>query len=191
MLSFRSAKEGEVKIARVEPFSVDWGAGRSRSAWVRVWTDTGVSGLGEASPRVHGSASLEIIASAFTPMLVGADPLEPRVIQDRLFHQHIKVGPDGAFAGALAAIDIALWDLKGKVLGQPVWKLLGGAWRRELPFYASIGGNGQRSVGEGCRVGGKWLRPGAPPGENSVARRQTPRRGGPPRRHAQHARPAH
>jgi len=157
MLSFRSAKEGEVKIARVEPFSVDWGAGRSRSAWVRVWTDTGVSGLGEASPMVHGSASLEIIASAFTPMLVGADPLEPRVIQDRLFHQHIKVGPDGAFAGALAAIDIALWDLRGKVLGQPVWKLLGGAWRRELPFYASIGGNGQRSVDEVCRVVEKWL----------------------------------
>ena len=157
MLSFRSAKEGEVKIARVEPFSVDWGAGRSRSAWVRVWTDTGVSGLGEASPMVHGSASLEIIASAFTPMLVGADPLEPRVIQDRLFHQHIKVGPEGAYAGALAAIDIALWDLRGKVLGQPVWKLLGGAWRRELPFYASIGGNGQRSVDEVCRVVEKWL----------------------------------
>src|SRR3989475_6381102 len=50
-------------------------------------------------------------------MLVGADPLEPRVIQDRLFHEHIKVGPEGAYAGALAAIDIALWDLRGKVLG--------------------------------------------------------------------------
>ena len=44
---------------------------------------------------VHGNASLEIIASAFTPMLIGADPLEPRVIQDRLFHEHIKVGPGG------------------------------------------------------------------------------------------------
>ena len=66
---------------------------------------------------MHGNASLEIIASAFTPMLVGADPLEPRVIQDRLFHEHIKVGPEGAYAGALAAIDVALWDLRGKVLG--------------------------------------------------------------------------
>ena len=109
---------------------------------------------------VHGNASLEIIASAFTPMLLGADPLETRVIQDRLFHQHIKVGPEGAYAGALAAIDIALWDLKGRALGQPVWKLLGGAWRRELPFYASIGGNGQRSVDEVCRVVEDWLKVG-------------------------------
>jgi D-galactarolactone cycloisomerase len=108
-----------VKITRVEPFHVDWGGGRSRSAWVRVWSDAGVYGLGEASPMVHGNASLEIIASALAPMLLGADPLEARVIQDRLFHEHIKVGPEGAYAGALAAIDIALWDLKGKALGQP------------------------------------------------------------------------
>ena len=100
-------------IARVEPFHVEWGAGRTRSAWVRIHTDAGMYGLGEASPMVHGNASLEIIAGAFTPMLLGADPLEPRVIQDRLFHEHIKVGPEGAYAGALAAIDIALWDLRG------------------------------------------------------------------------------
>ena len=146
-----------MKITRVEPFHVEWGAGRNRSAWVRLWTDGEAYGLGEASPMVHGNASLEIIASAFTPLLVGADPLEPRVIQDRLFHEHIKLGPEGAYAGALAALDIARWDLRGKVLGQPVWKLLGGAWRRELPFYASIGGNGQRTVDEVCRVVEKWL----------------------------------
>jgi L-alanine-DL-glutamate epimerase-like enolase superfamily enzyme len=149
-----------MKITRVEAFQVDWGGRRTRSAWVRIGTDGGVVGLGEASPMVHGNASLEIIASAFTPMLLGADPLEPRVIQDRLFHQHIKLGPEGAYAGALAAIDIALWDLRGKALGQPVWKLLGGAWRRELPFYASIGGNGQRTVDEVCRVVEDWLKLG-------------------------------
>ena len=87
---------------------------------MRIGTDAGVTGLGEASPMVHGNASLEIIASAFTPLLLGADPLEARVIQDRLFHQHIKVGPEGAYAGALAAIDIALWT-KGRALA-PVWK---------------------------------------------------------------------
>ena len=149
-----------MRITKVEAFHVDWGGARSRSAWVRIWTDDGVWGLGEASPMVHGNASLEIIASAFTPMLLGADPLQPRVVQDRLFHQHIKLGPEGAYTGALAAIDIALWDLKGKALGQPVWKLLGGAWRRELPFYASIGGNGQRTVDEVCRVVEDWLKLG-------------------------------
>ena len=141
-----------MKITRIEAFHVSWGEGRSRSAWVRIWSDAGTYGLGEASPMVHGNASLEIVASAFTPMLLGADPLETRVLQDRLFHQHIKLGPEGAYTGALAAVDLALWDLKGKALGQPVWKLLGGGWRREIPFYASIGGNGERTVDEVCRV---------------------------------------
>jgi L-alanine-DL-glutamate epimerase-like enolase superfamily enzyme len=143
-------------ITRVEPFHVNWG--KNKSAWVRIWTDTGLYGLGEASPMAHGNASLEIIASAFAPMLIGADPLAQRVLQDRLFHQHIKIGPEGAYAGALAAVDIALWDLKGKLLGQPIYQLLGGAWRTELPFYASIGNNGVRSVDEVCRVVEAWMR---------------------------------
>jgi L-alanine-DL-glutamate epimerase-like enolase superfamily enzyme len=99
-----------MKITRVEAFHVDWGGGRSRSAWVRIGTDDGVWGLGEASPMAHGNASLEIVASAFTPMLLGADPLQTRVLQDRLFHQHITLGPEGAYTGALAAVDIALRD---------------------------------------------------------------------------------
>jgi L-alanine-DL-glutamate epimerase-like enolase superfamily enzyme len=145
-----------VRISKIDAFHVDWGG--SKSAWVRLWTDGGESGLGEASPMVYGNASLEIIASAFAPMLIGADPLDQRVLQDRLYHQHIKVGPEGAYAGALAAIDIALWDLKGKLLRQPIYTLLGGAWRTELPFYASIGGNGVRSVDEVCRVVEAWMR---------------------------------
>jgi L-alanine-DL-glutamate epimerase-like enolase superfamily enzyme len=145
-----------VQITRVEAFHVDWGP--SKSAWVRLWTDSGLYGLGEASPMAFGNASLEIMTSAFTPLLVGADPLDHRVLQDRLFHTHIKVGPEGAYAAALAAIDIALWDLKGKIVQQPIYKLLGGAWRTELPFYASIGHNGERSVDEVCRVVEEWLR---------------------------------
>ena len=143
-------------ITRVEPFHVDWG--RNKSAWVRIWTDDGLYGLGEASPMAQGNASLEIIASAFAPLLIGADPLAHRVLQDCLFHEHIKLGPEGAYAAALAAIDIALWDLKGKLLGQPVYQLLGGAWRTELPFYASIGRNGERSVDEVRRVVEDWLK---------------------------------
>ncbi len=50
--------EETMKITKVEAFHVDWGGGRSRSAWVRIGTDAGVTGLGEASPMVHGNASL-------------------------------------------------------------------------------------------------------------------------------------
>ncbi len=71
----------------------------------------------------------------------------------RLFHKCVKLGPEGAVTGALAAIDIALWDLKGKLLGQPIHKLLGGAWRTELTCYASIGGNAWRTVDEVLRGG--------------------------------------
>jgi L-alanine-DL-glutamate epimerase-like enolase superfamily enzyme len=106
----------------------------------------------------YGNASLEMISSAFTPRLLGADPLAHRVLQDRLFHDHIKLGPEGAYAGALAAIDIALWDLKGKILRQPIYQLLGGAWNTALPFYASIGHNGGRRVDEVCQVVEAWMR---------------------------------
>src|SRR5262249_56602400 len=49
-----------LKITRVEAFHVGWGEGRTRSAWVRIWSDADIYGLGEASPMVHGNASLEI-----------------------------------------------------------------------------------------------------------------------------------
>lgn len=142
-------------ISRVEAFHVDWG--RYGSPWVQIWTEDGLYGLGEASPMQSGNASLEIIASVFAPQLLEADPLDSRVLQERLYHHNIKLGPDGAFAAALAAVDIALWDLKGKLLGLPIYKLLGGAWRTELPFYASLGGNAHRTPEEVCRVVESWL----------------------------------
>lgn len=152
-----------MKITRVEAFHVQWRADVShgwgaRSPWVRIWTDGGLSGIGEMSPMGEsGNASLEIIASSFAPRLAGADPLDSAVLFHTLFHRDLKLGPDGAFAAALAAVDIALWDLKGKILGQPIYKLLGGAWRTRLPFYASIGGNGQRTVDEVCKAVERWL----------------------------------
>ncbi|MGE5220819.1 MAG: mandelate racemase/muconate lactonizing enzyme family protein, partial [Omnitrophica WOR_2 bacterium] len=144
-----------MKIKNVETFHVLWQAGKS--AWVRLTTDEGLYGIGEASPMADGNASLEMIHSAFTPYLIGQNPLDHRLIQDQIMHAHIKLGPDGAFAAALAAVDIALWDLKGKILCLPVYQLLGGAWRKELPFYASIGGNASRSPQEVCRVVEEWL----------------------------------
>jgi L-alanine-DL-glutamate epimerase-like enolase superfamily enzyme len=98
-----------------------------------------------------GEHSLLVVRD-FAGSLTGADPLDQAVIYDRLLHRYIKLGPEGAVTGALAALDIALWDLKGKILGLPVYKLLGGAWRTKLPFYASIGGNATRSVDEVVRT---------------------------------------
>src|SRR5436190_6281181 len=144
-----------MKITRVEAFQVSWGPDdkpQQRSAFVRVHGDDGLSGVGEASAMQGGIASLGIIARDIAPTLIGEDPLDHAVLLDTLLHTFAKLGPEGALSGALAALDIALWDLKGKLLGQPIYKLLGGAWRTSLPFYASIGGNGVRSVDEVLRV---------------------------------------
>jgi L-alanine-DL-glutamate epimerase-like enolase superfamily enzyme len=144
-----------MKITKVEAFHVEWG--RGRSAWVKIHDEAGRYGLGEASPMDGGNAALELVAGALSRSLVGMEAMDQAVIQQRLYHQHIKTGPDGALAAALAAVDIALWDLKGKVLGQPIWRLLGGAWSRVIPFYASIGNNRERSVDEVLRVVEEWM----------------------------------
>ncbi len=144
-----------MKIETVEVFQIRWSPDdkpAQGSAFVRVHCDDGISGIGEASPMLGGLASLGIIARDIAPMLVGKDPLDHAVLLDTALHRLIKLGPEGALTGALAALDIALWDIKGKLFKQPIYKLLGGAWQTELPFYASIGGNGERSVDEVLRV---------------------------------------
>jgi L-alanine-DL-glutamate epimerase-like enolase superfamily enzyme len=156
LVSWRQAEESTLmKIRDIEVFQVSWSPGdkpEERSAWVRVYCDNGLFGIGEASPMQGGLASLGIIARNLAPVLVGRDPLDHAVLLDGLLHTFAKLGPEGALTGALAALDIALWDIKGKFLNQPIYKLLGGAWRTSLPFYASIGGNGERSADEVLRV---------------------------------------
>jgi L-alanine-DL-glutamate epimerase-like enolase superfamily enzyme len=144
-----------VKIRDIEAFQVGWAPGdepAQRSAWLRIRCDDGLFGIGEASPMQGGLASLGIVAHHLSPRLIGKDPLDHAVLLDTLLHTFAKLGPEGALTGALAALDIALWDIKGKLFGQPIYKLLGGAWRTRLPFYASIGGNGERSLDEVLRV---------------------------------------
>jgi L-alanine-DL-glutamate epimerase-like enolase superfamily enzyme len=144
-----------MKIRDVEVFQVSWAPEdrpEQRSAWVRIHCDDGSSGIGEASPMQGGVASLGIAAHSLAPALIGTDPLDHAVLHDTLLHRFVKLGPEGALTGALAAVDIALWDLKGKLFNQPIYKLLGGAWRTSLVFYASIGGNGERTVDEVLRV---------------------------------------
>src|SRR5438132_4321364 len=151
----RPRSGGIMKIRDVEAFQVSWSPDdtpHKRSAFVRIHTDDGHNGIGEASPMQGGLASLGVIAHDIEPGLIGKDPLDHAVLLDTALHTFVKLGPEGALSGALAALDIALWDLKGKFLGQPIYKLLGGAWRTSLPFYASIGGNGVGTLDEVLRI---------------------------------------
>lgn len=144
-----------MQITRIDAFQLRWTPAESpsqHSAFVQVHTDHGLTGIGEASPMHGGLASLVIIKHHLAPMLIGQDPLDHAVLLDRAMHRLVKLGPEGALTGALAALDIALWDLKGKATNLPLTKLIGGAWRTALPFYASIGGNGERSLDDVLRV---------------------------------------
>jgi len=144
-----------MKITQIEAFQVAWSPTdrpQQHSAFVLVHTDDGLTGIGEASPMFGGRASLGMIRDDIAPMLIGQDPLDHAVLLDQAMHTLVKLGPEGALTGALAALDIACWDLKGKLTGLPIYKLIGGAWKTAIPFYASIGGNGDRTVEQVCRV---------------------------------------
>src|SRR5207244_12543963 len=100
-------QEDRVKVRDIEVFQIAWSPQdkpAQRSAFVRIHTDDALFGIGEASPMQGGLASLGIIARDLAPALIGADPLDNAVLHDRLLHRFVKLGPEGALTGALAAI---------------------------------------------------------------------------------------
>ena len=119
-------------------FSQGWVASRGATL-VEVETDEGVTGWGEAL--CQGLQPPEIAAAAVQHVLrglvVGADPLEPEVLWHRMYHHTRDYGQKGAVIGAISAIDIALWDIAGKVRGEPVARLLGGMFRTKVEAYAT------------------------------------------------------
>jgi L-alanine-DL-glutamate epimerase-like enolase superfamily enzyme len=142
-----------MKIANVEAFQITWNddSPAKRTSFVRVTTDDGIVGYGECTPMYGGLHVLGIVANTLAPQLIGKDPLDHAVLLDTLMHKFIKMGPEGNLTSALAALDIALWDIKGKAFQKPIYKLLGGAWRTEIPFYTSLGQNAHRTVDEVLR----------------------------------------
>jgi len=108
-------------------------------AWllVEVETDEGVSGLGECTDYLvnpHLTRGLE----AVKPLVVGLDPANIEEIWQRIFHAYSDLSGNGYVSHLISAIDIALWDIKGKVLGVPIYELLGGAVRDSVPLYTHV-----------------------------------------------------
>jgi L-rhamnonate dehydratase len=104
---------------------------------VEVESDDGLIGHGLTSI-TEENVIAEIVNSVAGPAIMGDDPLAHERIWDKLYWMLMPRGQTGYAAHALAAIDVALWDLKGKALKQPVWRLLGGAHPR-VPVYATFG----------------------------------------------------
>ena len=105
---------------------------------VRIETHSGAVGWGEAKAPVGAEATALIIDSLLAPIVVGSDPLDIRVLWERMFGaMRVRGHSNGFWLEAISGIDIALWDLTGRLLGQPIHKLLGGAFREQLRVYAS------------------------------------------------------
>ena len=141
-----------MKITRVEtlvlnlPMIIDGATpmlgGRARTSidmlLVRVDTDAGVTGWGEAFGHRIFPATRAAIDTLLGPMCVGRDPGQVATINDELQRALHGVGRNGPTMYALSGIDIALWDIAGKVAGLPLYRLLGGSARADLPAYASL-----------------------------------------------------
>lgn len=105
---------------------------------VRVDTDAGVSGWGEGFGHRIYTATRAALDSFIGPMCIGRDPTAITALVDELQRNLTGVGRNGPAMYALSAIDIALWDIAGKLAGLPLYRLLGGAPRKTLPAYASL-----------------------------------------------------
>jgi galactonate dehydratase len=132
-----------MKIARIETFPLP-----PRWLFVRVETDEGAVGWGEASLEGH----TEAVVGAFESVrdrLIGADPFRIEEAWQILYRGGFyRGGP--VLMSAISGVDQALWDLKGRVLGQPVWQLLGGKVRDSVEVYSWIGGDRPAEAGEGA-----------------------------------------
>lgn len=104
---------------------------------VSIETDNGLVGISELG---HGPAStiIHFIEKALAPFLEGKDPLATEQLMHQMFWQFNSRGHPGVFNAAVSAIDVALWDIKGKFYRTPVWRLLGGA-QKSIPCYLTFG----------------------------------------------------
>lgn len=111
----------------------------ARRNWLVVKLNTddpNLFGLGDASPMANDEEVKGLVRTFVEKFLVGQDPLDSEVHWTRIYHDgHLRGGRLGSTA--LSGLDIAMWDLKGKILNRPVYQLLGGAHRKKIRVYAN------------------------------------------------------
>ena len=127
-----------MKITAIE--TLQWKA-YPRLMTVRVYTDSGIVGLGETVDKIPGAKAA--LHGTIAPLVLGQDPLDIeglwRFVMDNIMYN----GYAGAETRALSAFEVALWDIMGKVYGAPLYHLLGGKTREEIPTYNTCIGFGR------------------------------------------------
>lgn len=124
----------------------------TQATLVKISTDSGVVGWGQChapiAPRVH----VAIISDLFAPVLIGEDPRDVEVLWERMYStQRLRGYDSGFFIQSIAGVDLALWDLVGKYLKVPVYRLLGGKYRDRIPTYLWLRGDSASSYAESAR----------------------------------------
>lgn len=119
-------------------FAQGWAHNRS-SLIVEIITDEGLSGWGECL--CHGLQPPQIAAAfiehAFKPRLLGRNPFDVEVLWEEMYNLTRPYGQGGSAVNAISGVDIALWDIIGKTVGQPIHALIGGAFRTQVTPYAT------------------------------------------------------
>lgn len=135
--------EVEALVLRMPEIDVTAADSTQDALVVRIHTDTGLVGIGEvdASPTVVKAVidapPSHAISSGLGEILRGEDPRDVERLWDAMYRGSVFYGRRGVTVMAMSGLDIALWDLLGKALEVPVYRLLGGARRRTVPAYAS------------------------------------------------------
>jgi galactonate dehydratase len=126
-----------MKITGITPWLIKskasyWG----EFLFVEVTTDEGITGWGEITTTTFiANRGLTAMLRQIGPMMVGEDPAQIERLWHKLFRSFTYMGSRGAAVECLSAIDIALWDIRGKKLGKPIYELLGGPVRDDIPLY--------------------------------------------------------
>ncbi len=109
------------------------------TAILRIETDGGLDGLGECTWGYFAPDAVPAMVDYFAPVLIGRDPLQVLEVTRALCDDSVWWARSGAGRSVISGLELALWDLKGKALGVPVYQLLGGKVRDRIPVYASGG----------------------------------------------------
>ena len=133
-----------MKITAVNTYFV-----RPRWGFVEIITDSGLAGWGEAVLEGHALAVLSCVQE-YKDYLIGMDPARIEDIHATIYRAGFYRG-GGVLMSALSGIDQALWDIKGKVFGVPVYQLMGGACRDRMKVYSWIGGDRPSDVGAAAK----------------------------------------
>jgi galactonate dehydratase len=126
-----------MKITSIRP----WLIRSAASYWgeflfVEVSTDEGITGWGEITTTTKiANRALTAMVRQIGNMMVGEDPAQIERLWHKLFRSFTYMGSRGAAVECVSAIDIALWDIRGKALGKPIYELLGGAVRDDIALY--------------------------------------------------------